>query len=198
MSLRAAPGLTGVAARLIYGNIASLDGYVADEHGQFGWARPDDEVHQVVNDFVRPAGTHLYGRRMYEVLVYWENVDALADQPPVIQDFAAIWKAAEKIVYSRTLDAPSSARTRIERDFDPEAVRQLKATADRDITISGPELAGQALAAGLVDDIHLILAPIVVGAGTAALPSAIRLPLELVDERRFASGFVHLHYRTAA
>jgi dihydrofolate reductase len=183
-------------AKLIYSTITSLDGYMADEDGNFDWAEPDEEVHSFVNDLERPVGTYLYGRRMYEVMVYWETAHALADQPPFIQDFAEIWQAADKIVYSRTLEAVSSARTRIERDFDPEAVRQLKASTGRDITVGGPDLAAQAIEAGLVDEYHLFLAPIVVGGGTQSLPDNVRVKLELLDERRFGNGMVHLHYRT--
>jgi len=183
-------------AKLIYSAITSLDGYVADEDGNFDWAEPDEEVHSFVNDLERPVGTYLYGRRMYEVMVYWETAHTLADQPPFIQDFAEIWQAADKIVYSKTLEAASSARTRIERDFDPEAVRQVKESAGRDITVGGPELAAQAIRAGLVDEYHLFLAPILVGGGTQALPDNVREKLELLDERRFGNGFVHLHYRT--
>jgi len=183
-------------ARLIYSAIASLDGYVADEAGNFDWAEPDEEVHTFVNDLERPVGTYLYGRRMYEVMVFWETAHTLAGQPPVIQDFAGIWQAADKIVYSRTLETVSSARTRIERDFDPEAVRELKARAGRDITVGGPDLAAQAIKAGLVDECHLFLAPIVVGGGKQFLPRGARLKLELLDERRFGNGVVHLHYRT--
>jgi len=183
-------------AKLIYSAIASLDGYVADEDGNFDWAEPDEEVHSFVNDLERPVGTYLYGRRMYQVMVYWETAHTLADQPPFIQDFAEIWQAADKIVYSRTLKEVSSARTRIERDFDPEAVRQLKGSAGRDITVGGPELAAQAIKAGLVDEYHLLVTPIVVGGGKQSLPDDVRLKLELLDERRFGNGFVHLHYRT--
>src|SRR6266571_4334829 len=150
-------------ARLIYSAITSLDGYVADEAGKFDWAAPDEEVHSFVNDLERPVGTYLYGRRMYEVMVFWEAAHTLADQPPFMRDFAEIWRAADKIVYSKTLETVSSARTRLERDFDPEAVRQLKARAGRDITVSGPDLAAQAITAGLVDEYHLFLTPIVVG-----------------------------------
>jgi dihydrofolate reductase len=182
-------------AKLIYSALASLDGYVADKDGKFDWAQPDEEVHAFVNDLDRSVGTFLLGRRMYEVLVYWETI-ALADQPPYIQDFAAIWRAADKIVYSRTLDEVSSARTRIEREFDPEAVRQLKAAAGRDLAVGGPELAAQAFKAGLVDECHLFVAPIVVGGGTQSLPDNVRLELELLDERRFRNGMVHLRYRT--
>jgi dihydrofolate reductase len=182
-------------AGLMYSVIMSLDGYVADERGTFDWAAPDGEVHAFVNDLERPAGTYLYGRRMYDVMAVWETPEAFADQSPVVRDFAEIWQAADKIVYSRTLETVSTARTRIERDFDPVAVRELKAGAERDITVGGPELAAQALGAGLVDECRLLIAPIVVGGGTRALPDHLRLELELVDERRFAGGVVHLHYR---
>ena len=183
-------------AKLIYSGITSLDGYVADADGNFDWSVPDEEVHTFVNDLERPVGTYLYGRRMYEVMVAWETAHTLADQPPFMQDFAGIWRAADKIVYSRTLETVSSARTRIERDFDPAAVRQMKATAGRDITVGGPDLAAQALKAGLVDECHLFVAPIVVGGGKQFLPDAVRLKLDLLDERRFGNGVVHLHYRT--
>jgi len=179
--------------KLIYSALASLDGYVADEDGRFDWAEPDEEVHTFLNDLERPVGTYLYGRRMYEVLVAWETI---TDQTPHIRDFAEIWRAADKVVYSRTLAAPSSARTRIERDFDPEAVRQMKAAAERDLTVGGPNLAAHAFKAGLVDECHLFLAPIVVGGGNQALPDHVRVRLELLDERRFGNGMVFLHYRT--
>jgi dihydrofolate reductase len=181
-------------AKLIYSALASLDGYVADEDGNFDWAEPDEEVHTFVNDLERPVGTYLYGRRLYEVMVSWENADALADQPRFIQEFGEIWRAADKIVYSKTLEAPSSARTRIERDFDPEAVRELKAAADRDLLVGGPELAAHAFEAGLVDECHLFLAPIIVGGGKQALPDEVRLELELLDERRFGNDTVFLRY----
>jgi dihydrofolate reductase len=183
-------------ARLIYAAIASLDGYVADEQGNFDVLAPDAEVHAFVNDLERPVGTHLYGRRMYEVMVWWETMET-AGEPDVMRDFAEIWWAADKIVYSRTLEAVASERTRIEREFEPETVREMKAMTERDITIGGPELAGQALAAGLVDECHLFLAPVLMGGGTRALPDGLRLQMELLDERRFGSGVVHLHYRVA-
>ena len=183
-------------AKLIYAAITSLDGYVADADGNFDWAAPDEEVFTFVNDLERPIGTYLYGRRMYEVMVYWETVPTTADQSPVERDFAELWQAADKIVYSTTLESVSSARTRIERDFDPEAVRQWKATAVRDIEVGGPDLAAQAIQAGLVDECHLFLTPIVVGGGKPALPNNVRLKLELLDERRFGNGVVYLHYRT--
>jgi dihydrofolate reductase len=182
-------------AKLIYSAIASLDGYVADEDGKFDWAEPDEEVHTFVNDLARPVGTYLFGRRMYEVLLAWETLNS-ADQPSFITDFAAIWRAADKIVYSKTLETVSSARTRIEREFDPEAVRQLKASAGRDLAVGGPELAGHAFKAGLVDECHLFFAPIVVGGGKQSLPDSVRVRLELLGERRFGNGMVHLRYRT--
>ena len=184
-------------ARLICSGITSLDGYVADEDGSFDWSAPDQEVHTFVNDLQRTVGTYLYGRRMYEVMVAWETM-ALAGLPPYIQDFANLWRAADKIVYSTTLETTSSARTRVERDFDPEAVRRLKASAETDITVAGPMLAGQAIRAGLVDEWHLFVVPMVVGGGTRFLPDGVRLRLELVDERRFDSGAVHLRYRTTS
>jgi dihydrofolate reductase len=153
-------------------------------------------VHSFVNDLERPVGTYLYGRRMYEVMAYWETAHTLADQRPVVEDFAEIWQGADKVVYSKTLETVSSARTRIERDFNPEAVRQMKASAQRDITVGGPDLAAQAIKAGLVDEYHLFLTPIVVGGGKQAFPNDVRVELELLDERRFGNGVIHLHYRT--
>jgi dihydrofolate reductase len=183
-------------AKLVYSAIASLDGYVADEDGNFDWAAPDEEVHAFVNDLERKVGTYLYGRRMYEVMRYWETAQAVTDQPPVMRDFAEIWQAADKVVYSKTLESVFSARTRIERDFDPEAVRRMKAQAERDLSVGGPDLAAQALGAGLVDECHLFVAPVVVGGGKRSLPRNVRLELELLDERRFGSGMVYLYYRT--
>jgi dihydrofolate reductase len=184
-------------ANLIYSAITSLDGYVADADGGFDWSVPDDEVHAFVNDLMRPIGTHLYGRRMYEVLLAWETMETGPDQLPVVRDFAQVWQGADKVVYSRTLQSAPSARTRIDRDFDPDAVRRMKADAERDLTVGGPELAGLAIGAGLVDECHLLLSPIVVGGGQPALPDGVRWELELVGERRFGNGVVHLHYRTA-
>ena len=181
---------------MIYAPIMSLDGYVADREGNFGWAMPDEEVHAFVNDLERPVGTYLLGRRMYEVLTYWEKPPELADEPPVIQDFAAIWGSADKIVYSRKLEKASTARTRIEREFDPEAVSRMKAAASRDMTVGGPHLAAEAIRAGLVDEYHFIVYPVVVGGGNRALPDDVHLELELVDERRFRGGAVHLRYRS--
>jgi dihydrofolate reductase len=224
-------------AKLVYSAIASLDGYVADEDGNFDWAVPDEEVHAFINDLARPlqrfalllarfpvaayflprstsartqvcplccgsnvlqtaVGINLYGRRMYEVMVFWETAHSLPDQPPVMLDFAQIWPAADKIVYSKTLQAVSTAKTRIERDFDPEAVRQMKAQAGRDISVGGPELAAQAFKARLIDECYLFVAPMVVGGGKRSLPDNVRLKLELLDERRFDNGMVYLHYST--
>ncbi len=181
-------------AKLLYMAISSLDGYIADENGNFEWAAPDEEVHATVNDLLRPVGAYLYGRRMYEVLSAWETMPTGPDQPSVMRDFAAIWRAADKIVYSRTLGAVVSARTRIERDFDPDAIRQLKASADRDLAIGGSELAAHAFAAGLIDECRLFLLPITVGGGQACFPRRAQVKLELLDERRFGSGAIHVHY----
>jgi dihydrofolate reductase len=185
-------------ANLIYSAITSLDGYLADKDGNFDWAKPDEEVHAFVNDAERTVGTYLYGRRMYEVMVAWETMDTGADQHPVMRDYAEIWRAADKVVYSKTLEKVSSAKTRIERNFDPQAVRDLKASAKRHISVSGPDLAARAFEAGLVDEILLFLSPIVVGGGKRSLSEGVRLELELVEERRFGNGVVHLHYRAEA
>jgi dihydrofolate reductase len=183
-------------AKLVYSAIASLDGYIEDADGRFDWAAPDEEVHRFVNDLERPIGTYLYGRRMYDTMVFWENRELLADESAVMRDYAAIWQAADKVVYSRTLESAASARTRIERAFEPEAVRAMKTAAAGDISVGGADLAGQALAAGLVDECQLLLGPIAVGGGKPALPAGVRIRLELLDERRFASGVVYLRYRT--
>jgi dihydrofolate reductase len=184
-------------ARLIYTAIASLDGYVEDGEGTFDWAMPDEEVHAFVNDLDRPIGTYLYGRRMYETMVFWETASSEADELTVFSDYGGVWRAADKIVYSRALETVSSARTRIEREFDPDAIRQLKENATADVAVGGAQLAGQAIAAGLVDDYHLFLNPILVGAGKRALPDNAHAQLELVDERRFRNGVAHLHYRVS-
>lgn len=181
--------------KLIYTAITSLDGFTEDADGNFDWSMPDEEVHTFVNDLERPIGTYLYGRGMYEVMVAWETFK-VADLAPFAADFAQIWRAAEKIVYSTTLPATSSANTRIERDFDPAAIQRLKDTAQRDIGIGGPDLAAQALKAGLVDECHLLLSPISVGSGKPALPNDVLVEFELLDVRRFSNGVVHLHYRT--
>ena len=185
-------------ANLIYSAIASLDGYVADRDGGFDWAMPDEEVHAFINDLYRPVGTYLYGRRMYETMSGWETDPTLADLSPLMRDFAQIWQAADKVVYSKTLEAVSTARTRIERDFDPEAVRRIKASAGRDLIVGGPELAARAFEAGLVDECHLFVAPVVVGGGKRSLPDNVRLKLELLEERRFEGGIVCLCYRTGS
>ncbi len=183
-------------AKLIYNAIASLDGFIEDGEGKFDWAAPGDDVHAFVNELERPVGTYLLGRRMYETLAFWESPPDLAQQPVVAQEFAEIWKGADKIVYSRTLSTPSSARTRIERDFDVEAARRLKATAGSDMSVGGPELAGQAIVAGLVDELQLFFVPVVVGGGKRALPeNGVRMGLELLDERRFGDGTIYVRYR---
>jgi dihydrofolate reductase len=179
-------------AKLLYTAIASLDGYVEDDQGKFDFAVLDEEVHAFLNDLERPVGTHLYGRRMYETMVYWETG---GDQGAATRDWAEIWRAAEKVVYSRTLQTVSSERTRIERDFDPEAIRRLKESSRSEITIGGAELAGQAIAKGLVDECHLFLGPVLVGGGKRALPAGVHADVELLDERRFDNGVVYLRYR---
>jgi dihydrofolate reductase len=183
-------------AKLIYSAITSLDGYVADQNGNFDWAAPGEDVHRFVNDLERNVGTYLYGRRMYEVMAAWETADALPERTAATEDFAKIWQAADKIVYSKTLATPSTARTRIEREFDREAVRRLKESAGRrDLSVGGSNLAAQALEASLVDELQLFVTPVVVGGGTQALPDGLRLELELLEESRFDSGVVYLHYR---
>lgn len=183
-------------ADLIYSAITSLDGYVADREGNFDWAAPDEEVHAFVNDLERPIGTYLYGRRMYEVMRYWETAHTVTGQTPSVLDYAELWQAADKVVYSTMLEAASTSRTRIEREFDPEAIRELKTTADRDLSVGGPGLAARAIEAGLVDEFRWFATPVMVGGGTQWLPDRVRLELELADERRFDNGVVFLRYRT--
>lgn len=185
-------------ARLIYSAITSLDGYVADDQGNFDWAEPDEELHLFVNDLERFIGTYLYGRRMYETMVFWETAHTLDDLPRFVLDYAAMWQNAEKIVYSTSLTSVSSERTRIERDFDPQAVREMKGSLSDDMSVGGPNLAAQAFREGLVDECHLFLNPVVVGSGNRALPPDGRVDLELLDERRFGNGVIHLHYRVTA
>jgi dihydrofolate reductase len=184
-------------ARLIFSAIMSLDGYIEDEEGNFDWGAPDEEVHSFVNDLERPVGTYLYGRQMYETMVYWETAHALADQPHCVRDFTEIWQAADKIVYSTSLETVSSAKTRLEREFDPRVIQEMKSTQERDITVGGPNLAAQAFNAGFVDECQLFLMPVVVGGGKSALPDNVRLELELLSERHFRSGVVFLQYRTS-
>lgn len=178
---------------LVYSVIASLDGYTADAAGKFDWAEPDEEVLAFVNDVERGIGTHLYGRRMYETMRYWETAP-LAGHGPAARDFAGIWRAADKIVYSATLRTADTARTRIESRFDPQAVRALKQQGA--VSIGGPGLAAAAIRAGLVDEYHLFVVPVVVGGGTAVFPDGVRAELALADQRRFASGVVYLRYRS--
>lgn len=179
-------------AKLIYTAITSLDGYIEDEQGKFDWAEPDEEVHRFANQLERGVGTYLYGRRMYDVMVYWETE---GDDEDVTREYAQLWRQTDKIVYSRTLETVASERTRIERDFDVAAVAQMKQSATADLAISGPELAAQAMAAALVDECHVLINPVIVGGGKRALPLGMKADLELLEERRFASGVVHLHYR---
>ena len=183
-------------ARLIYSMITSLDGYAEAAEGDLGTGAEDQEVHSFIGDVFRPVGTYLYGRRMYETMVFWETAHAEPDAPPHIVQYARDWQAAEKIVYSTTLDSVSRARTRIERTFDPDAVRRLKAEADHDLTVDGPNLAAQAIAAGLVDEYHLFMTTSVVGGGKRFFPDGVRLDLELVEQRSFASGLIYAHYRS--
>lgn len=181
--------------QLIYSAIASLDGYIEDHTGNFDWAAPDEEVHAFVNDLLRPVGTYLYGRRMYEMMTVWETDPALAADSPITADFAALWKAAEKIVYSTTLASPATARTRLERRFEPQAVRDLLAVSPCDFAIGGAGLAAQALEAGLVTEFQFFIVPFVVGGGKRLLPYGVFLPMELLDQRRFHNGTVYLRYR---
>jgi dihydrofolate reductase len=181
-------------ADLVYIAITSLDGYIADADGNFDWAEPDEEVHAYVNDLERPAGTHLYGRRMYDVMKVWETLPT-DDEPRAMADYATLWKAADKVVYSTTLTAVETSNTRLERTFDPDAVRAMKQSASQPLAIGGAGIARHALAAGLVDVLHQLVNPVVVGGGTGWLPDGLHLPLTLVDEHRFTGGVVHLEYR---
>jgi len=182
--------------KLITTAITSLDGYIADKEGKFDWSGPDEEVHAFVNDLERQIGSYLYGRRMYDVMRFWETAHSLADLPAVELEFATVWQATDKIVYSRTLGTVSTTRTRLERELDPDAVRRLKEDTDRDLSVSGPELAAHAIRAGLVDEYHQFVSPVVVGGGTSWLPDDVRIDLELLEERRFGNGVVYLRYRT--
>jgi dihydrofolate reductase len=177
---------------LVYTANVSVDGYTEDPDGRLDWSEPDQEVFSFIRELERPAGTYLYGRRMYEAMLYWES--AIPDEG-YVREFAEIWRNADKVVYSRTLDSVSSARTRLEQDFDPEAVRRLKASAARRITLGGANLAGQALAGGLVDEVRLLTVPVVLGGGKPWHPTGVRLPLRLLEARRFDSGVVYLRYR---
>jgi dihydrofolate reductase len=182
-------------AHLIYSAISSLDGYIEDKDGRFDWAAPDEEVHRFINNLERTAGTYLYGRRMYETMMVWETDPSFAADSPITQDFAQIWQAADKIVYSRTLASASTRKTQIEPNFNPEAIRQLKGAVGQDILIGGPELAAHAFRSGLIDECHLFLTPIIVGGGKPCLPENVRLELELLEERRFGNGTVYLRYQ---
>ncbi|WP_152365358.1 dihydrofolate reductase family protein [Microlunatus speluncae] len=181
--------------RLIYSMITSLDGYAEDANGDFGWTATEDDVHAFVTEEYAGVGTYLYGSRMYQTMVYWETADQLPDQPQVIYDYARVWQAADKIVYSATLTETASQRTRLERSFDPEQIRRLKAESDHDLTVDGPTLAATAIKAGLVDEIHQIVCPVIVGGGNRFFPEGVRLDLDLVSERRFANGVLHLRFQ---
>ena len=181
-------------ARLVYSVLASLDGYVVDEHGSFDWAAPGEEVHRFVNELERSVGTYLYGRRLYEVMAVWQDMPAVERGTDVVHEYAEIWKAADKIVYSTSLPAVTTPRTRLERDFDPHQVRAMTWALERDVSVGGPTLAAHALRAQIVDDVHLFVVPVLVGAGTSCWPARARLALDLVDQDRFADGTVHLHY----
>jgi dihydrofolate reductase len=181
-------------ATLVYATQTSLDGYINDEQGKFDWARPDEEVHTFFNDLERQLGTYLYGRRMYETMRYWQDPPDLSEQADYIRDYADVWQGSDKVVYSRTLESASTPRTRLESEFDPDAVREMKEAADADLGIGGPMLAAEALRAGLVDQLDQVVYPVIVGGGTHWLPDGLRLDLQLLEERRFAGGAVHLRY----
>jgi dihydrofolate reductase len=190
-------GLFSRMAKLIFSAITSLDCYIEDAEGEFDWGRPDDEVLDFINDLERSIGTYLYGRRMYETMVYWETARSLPDLDPGSKEFGEIWRAAEKIVYSTSLATVLSARTKLERIFDANVIQEMKSSRERDITVSGPNLAAHAFRAGLVDECQLFLAPVAVGGGKSAMPTQTRLNFELVEERRFGSGVVFLRYRNS-
>lgn len=180
---------------LVYAALTSMDGYVADSSGSFAWAAPGEEVHQFVNDLERSVGTYLYGRRLYEVMSVWQDMPGIEHEPAVVQDYADIWKSADKVVYSTTLEAVATPRTRLERTFDPQRARAMAEQQDRNVSVGGPTLASSALRADVVDEIHLFVVPVVVGGGTSCWPEGVRLAFDLVDEDRFADGTVHVHYR---
>ena len=185
-------------AKLIYFTPTSLDGYIADETGNFDWSAPDEEVFAFINDLCRPIGTYLYGRKMYETMAVWETPEVIPGRTPAMLDFARIWQAADKIVYSKSLETVSTPKTRLEREFHPQVVRELKAQSPLDISVAGPTLAAHAIRTGLVDEYHLLVVPTMLGGGTRVLPSNVRIRLDLLDERRFANGMVYLRYRAPA
>lgn len=183
-------------SKLIYSAITSLDGYVADESGTFDWAMPDEEVHAFINDLERPIGTYLYGRKMYETMVVWSTMN-VENEPDCMRDYAQIWKAADKIVYSKTLKKVSSSKTFIKTNFEPQDIKRLKQSSTSDLAIGGPQIAAEAIKAGLVDEYHQFIAPVIIGSGNAWLPDNVRINLELVDQKRFPNGFIYLRYRLA-
>jgi dihydrofolate reductase len=188
------PGKESLMSKIIYSSICSLDGFIADSTGNFQWAAPDEDVHAFINDLERPIGTYLYGRRMYEVMAFWEDLPDPDQQSAAMRDFASIWKAADKIVFSTSLASVATPKTTLERRFDSDHLRRLKATSDHDLTVGGPDLAAHAIRAGLVDEYQVFLAPVVIGRGTKSLPDDCRIDLTLIDERRFTSGFMFLRY----
>jgi dihydrofolate reductase len=182
-------------AKLIYVSNVSLDGFIEDEHGRFDWAEPTDEYFAFVTDLVRPVGTYLYGRRLYEAMAVWETDPALGAISELRADFADVWQAADKIVYSTTLDAVSTARSRVDRRFDPDAIRAMKDTVSRDLTVGGANLAAHAFSAQLIDECHLFVGPAILGRGKPGLPRDRRIDLELLEERTFDNGVVYLRHR---
>ena len=185
-------------SKLIYIANVTLDGYIEDSQGRFDWTAPSDDVFAFITDLVRPTGTYLYGRRLYETMAVWETDPALAAQSELMSAFARVWQAANKVVYSTTLHAVSTAKTQLERDFDPDAIRDLKAAAANDLTVGGANLAAHAFRAGLVDECQFLIGPVFVGAGKSSLPRDTRADLELLDERRFSNGVVYVRYRVAS
>jgi dihydrofolate reductase len=185
-------------AKLIYFMPMSLDGFIAGETDNMDWSEPDEEIYALINDLHRPIGTYLYGRKNYETMTVWETPDVIPGQAPAMRDFGGIWQAADKIVYSKSLETVSTPKTRLEREFEPQAVRDLKAQLPHDISVAGPNLAAQAIRAGLVDEYHLLVIPFMLGGGKQVLPSSVRVKLDLLDERRFGNGWVYLRYRIRA
>jgi dihydrofolate reductase len=181
--------------KLIYSMITSLDGYVSDSNGNFDWGAPAEELHRFINEHFASLGTYLYGRNMYEVMMFWATAHTIPDLPPHELEYARTWQAANKIVYSSTLTEVTTERTRLEKTFDPEAVRRLKAESDHDLSVDGPHFAAQAIRAGLVDEYQLFIGPVIVGGGNRFFPEDVRVDLELLDERRFSNDVVFLRYR---
>ena len=182
-------------SKLIYAVNTSVDGFMEDQDGNFGWTEPNDEVFKFITDLMRPIGTHLLGRRMYETMMVWETDPKFAAESSLKRDFAEVWQAANKIVFSTTLENLPTRKTQLMRSFEPETIRQLKANSEHDILIEGPEIASHAFRAGLIDECHLFILPVVVGGGKSAIPNNLRLNLELLEEQHFGNGTVYLRYR---